>query len=321
MNASRKTERLFNLLIMLLVQQRYVGKDRIREILYPGQSTDAFEKMFERDKEELRSLGLPIEVGGMDAYFDDEPGYRIRPDQLALPDIKLTPEEAAVIGLATKVWEHATLAAATTEAVRKLAAYGVPLDVGALAMGEPRIGADEPSFDVFWAAALERTPVAFDYQRVGQATSTRHLQPWGVVRFSGRWYAVGFDTDRADERIFRLSRVIGAARPDGSPGSYTIPEGTDVRSIAQRLAPTPVSTPATVALRPGAGPLLRRRADRVQSGAVEVGGEPWDLVDLPTGAWSTEELLSLGADVRVESPVSLRDEVVARLTAAVGGAR
>src|SRR4029079_14716176 len=115
--ATRKSERLLNLLIMLLVQRHYVSKERIRAILYPDSSTDAFEKMFERDKEELRSLGVPIEVGNMDAYFADEPGYRIRPDEFALPDTPRTADEAAVIGLATRVWEHARLAEATTEAV------------------------------------------------------------------------------------------------------------------------------------------------------------------------------------------------------------
>src|SRR3954447_15834535 len=97
---ARKSERLLNLLIMLLVQRHYVSKDRIRAILYPDASRDAFEKMFERDKEELRSLGVPIEVGSMDAYFEDEPGYRIRADELALPEIELAADEAAVIGLA-----------------------------------------------------------------------------------------------------------------------------------------------------------------------------------------------------------------------------
>ena len=93
----QKSERLLNLLIMLLVQRRHVPKDRIREILYPGSGTDAFEKMFERDKEELRSLGVPIEVGSLDAFFDDEPGYRIRPDEFALPDVSLEGDEAAVL--------------------------------------------------------------------------------------------------------------------------------------------------------------------------------------------------------------------------------
>ena len=153
-----KSERLLNLLIMLLVQRHYVPKERIREILYPDSSPDAFEKMFERDKDELRSLGVPIEVGQMDAFFDDEPGYRIRPDEFALPDISLTADEAAVIGLATKVWQHARLAEATTEAVRKLTALGVDVDLTALDIVEPRLSADEPSFDVFWEATQERTP-------------------------------------------------------------------------------------------------------------------------------------------------------------------
>ena len=76
---------------MLLVQRHYVSKERIRAILYPDSRPDAFEKMFERDKDELRSLGVPIEVGNIDAFFDDEPGYRIRPDEFALPDITSPP--------------------------------------------------------------------------------------------------------------------------------------------------------------------------------------------------------------------------------------
>ena len=61
---------------------------------------------------------MPIEVGSIDPLFDDEPGYRISPDEFALPDIRLAGDEAAVVGLATRVWEHARLAEATTVAVR-----------------------------------------------------------------------------------------------------------------------------------------------------------------------------------------------------------
>ncbi|MFI2706721.1 helix-turn-helix transcriptional regulator, partial [Nocardioides sp. CER28] len=226
--SAQKTERLMNLLIMLLVQKRYVTKERIRDILYADSSDEAFEKMFERDKEELRSLGVPIEVGTTDPLFEDDPGYRISPSEFALPDINLTADEASVVALATKVWEHARLAEATSEAVRKLSAAGAELDVTALDLVQPRLGADEPSFDIFLEAALEHAPVVFDYQRGSHAPERRHVQPWGVVRSSGRWYVVGFDTDRDDERVFRLSRVRGEVRRDGAPGSYDIPDGTDV---------------------------------------------------------------------------------------------
>ena len=314
--AVQKSERLLNLLIMLLVQRHYVSKDRIRAILYPGSSTEAFEKMFERDKEELRSLGVPIEVGSMDVYFDDEPGYRIRPDQLALPDVELTADEAAVIGLATRVWEHARLAEATTEAVRKLTALGVPTDVTALDIAQPRLSADEPSFDVFWEAVQDRTPVEFGYRRSGATTTTtRHLHPWGVVRYSGRWYVVGLDTDRDEERVFRLSRVQGQARKVGRPGSFEVPPGTDVRATTVRLAPEPTTTRVVLLVREDAGLALRRDASSVEEAVVGPdGGAGWDRLVLTRRSDAADELLGYGADVYVEEPAELRAEVVRRLT-------
>jgi proteasome accessory factor B len=316
----RKSERLLNLLIMLLVQRHFVAKDRIRSILYPGSTDEAFEKMFERDKEELRSLGVPIEVGHMDAYFDDEPGYRIRADEFALPEIGLLADEAAVIGLATRVWQHAKLAEATTEAVRKLTALGVDVDTSALDIVEPRLSADEPSFDVFWEATQERVPVEFEYARPGQDTgTTRHLQPWGVARYAGRWYVVGYDTDRGDERVFRLSRVQGEARRAGEPGSYDVPPGTDVREVARRLAPAPTLERATLLVRSGAGLTLRRGADSVEPGVRGPDERTgWDRVVVTRGRLGlADEILGYGADVYVEGPAELRETVVGRLRAAI----
>jgi proteasome accessory factor B len=321
--ATDKTERLLNLLIMLLVQRHYVSKSRIRSILYGESSDEAFEKMFERDKDDLRSIGVPIEVGQMDAYFDDEPGYRVRPDEFQLPRIELAADEAAVIGLATRVWGHARLAEATTEAVRKLTAFGLPVDVSALDIVEPRLVAEEPSFDVFWEASQERTPVEFEYLRSGQTEpTTRHLQPWGVVRYSGRWYAVGFDTDRDEERVFRLSRVQGQARKSGRPASYDVPAGVDIRDVTQRLAPAPpVAETVIVLARGGTGHALRRSAAAVET---EVAGPDdattWDRLTLERGGEAlADELLSYGADVYVESPAALRDAMVKRLAVVLDG--
>jgi proteasome accessory factor B len=275
--------------------------------------------MFERDKEELRSLGVPIEVGSIDPLFDDEPGYRISPDDFALPDVRLAADEAAVVGLATRVWEHARLADATTDAVRKLTAAGVEVDVSALDLVEPRLSADEPAFDVFWEATTARQAVEFDYQRPGYSdVSTRHLQPWGVVRHAGRWYVLGFDTDRAEERVFRLSRVVGDARRVGPPASYDIPAGVDLRETTRRLAPPPSLVEATLLVRKGAGAILRRGAVSVE---YDVRGpdsdSPWDRVVLRRDRLA-EELLALGPDVVVESPAELRDEIISRLRATVG---
>ncbi|MAS53679.1 MAG: WYL domain-containing protein [Pimelobacter sp.] len=315
MSTAAKTERLMKLLIMLLVQRHFVPKERIRAILYGDASTDAFEKMFERDKEELRSLGVPVEVGSLDAYFD-EPGYRIRPDAFALPEIDLAPDEAAIVGLATRVWEHQRLASATTEAVRKLTAAGVDVDLTALDIAQPRLAADDPAFDVFLEALTERSALEFDYWRSGTAEpARRHLQPWGVTRYAGRWYVLGFDTDRGAERVFRLSRVQGEARRTGRPGAYQIPDGLDISATTRRLAPAPVTQRAVLLVRGGAAAPLRRMADSVE---VDVAGpDPattWDRLVLTRGNVGLEdEVLGYGASVYVESPPALRDAVVARL--------
>lgn len=314
--AAAKTERLMNLLIMLLVQRGYVTRDRIRDVLYRDSSDEAFMRMFERDKEELRSLGVPIETGNVDAYFDDEPGYRISPDRFALPPIELTGDEAAVVGLATKVWEHARLAEATTEAVRKLTAAGAEVDVAALDLVEPRLAAEEPSFDVFLTAVQEHTPVRFGYRAAGGSdVTTRHVQPWGVVRFSGRWYVVGHDVDRADRRVFRLSRVVGEARVDGEPGSYDVPTGTDVGAIARAtLRPDRPQEPAVLLVRTGAGHTLRRRAAAVEPGVPGPDAGGWDRLRLSEPPFDLAgEILAHGPDVYVEEPAALRQQVVDRL--------
>ena len=318
--ATVKSERLLNLLIMLLVQRHFVPKAQIRSILYADlKSDDAFEKKFERDKEELRGLGVPIEVGQMDPYFDDEPGYRIRADQFALPQIDLTDDEAAVVGLASRVWEQATLAQATTEAVRKLSASGIDVDLAALDIAQPRLSAEEPAFEAFWAAIAERTPLTFEYHRSGaQRPTTRHLQPYGITRYSGRWYAVGFDTDRGAERVFRLSRIEGETRKDGPSGSYDIPPDLDLSAVTRRLAPAPDRMTAAVLVRRGSAWPLRRDAETSGSIELDVTGPDttpaWDRLTLERGASGlADEVLSYGTSVLVEGPAELRDTVVSRL--------
>src|SRR4051794_35158968 len=182
--AERKTERLMNLIFALLVSKQYLTKDQIREAIadYRDSTTDqAFDRMFERDKEELRELGINVETGSIDKYFNDEPGYRIRRDEAELPDLELTREEAAVIGLATQVWEHAGLASQSTTALVKLKAIGVDVDTSVLRMAEPKLSTDEPSFDAMWEATTRRIPITFAYARPNAEPMVRHLQPWGIV--------------------------------------------------------------------------------------------------------------------------------------------
>ena len=316
--AARKSERLLNLLITLLVSRSYVTKERIRGVVeqYRDQSDDAFEKMFERDKEELRSLGIPIEVGYLDPAFADEPGYRVERAAFELPQIDLEPDEAAVIGLAARVWQHAGLASATSDALVKLKAAGVSVDRAALNVVQPQLAVDEPSFEAFWNATQSRTRVVFDYHTSSSAeTNVRHLQPWGVVSYRGRWYVVGLDTDRGAPRLFRLSRVKGAVATDGKSASFEVPAGTDIRALTESLAPPRAEHPAQLRVRSDSAHGLRRHARRLDAAGLSDG---WDRIEVSYGRSDAlaDEVLSYGADVVVEAPDELRSMVVARLQAA-----
>ncbi|HSV39595.1 MAG TPA: WYL domain-containing protein [Nocardioidaceae bacterium] len=315
--SARKSERLLNLLITLLVSRTYVSKERLRQVIAEygeAPSDDAFEKMFERDKEDLRQLGVPIEVGSPDPLFEDDKGYRIVRSAFELPEIELSPEEAAVVGLAARVWQHAGLASATSDALVKLKAAGVDVDREALNLVQPQLAVDEPTFELIWDCLRTRTPVRFEYRK-SEATSAelRHLQPWGVATYRGRWYVVGLDTDRGQPRLFRLSRVQGDVVRDGRPGVYVVPPGTDLRELTSALAPVPQDLTARLLIRRGAALGLRRRTRPVEGEAPQ----GWDHLEVSFGRDGSlvDEVLGHGENVIVLEPPDLREAVIRELKA------
>ncbi len=317
---AKKSERLMNLTICLLVTRHFISKDRIRSAVegYRDLSDDAFDRMFDRDKEELRILGIPIEVGAIEKGFEDEVGYRIRRDRFELPEISLEADEAAVVGLAARVWQHASLATATTQGLRKLRAGGVDVDESALSIIEPQLATDEPAFDPVFEAVTTRRPIEFPHQRPGRGEAvTRHLEPWGIVSWHGHWYVVGHDRDRDAERMFRLSRIVGDVTFIGPPDSYAPPPDLQLRRLAESLAPPRPRESATVRVRAGTAAPLRRRASR--SRPVDGG---WTELELAYASGQTlaDELLSYGPDVVVVAPPEVRESVVRQLSALAGAA-
>ncbi|MDN5896363.1 MAG: WYL domain-containing protein [Nocardioides sp.] len=318
-----KSERLLNLLILLLVQRNYITKQRIRQTIpsYREASEDAFERMFDRDKDELRALGAPVVAEATDAYFGDEVGYRIRPDDFALPGIDLTADEAAVVGLATRVWQHAGLAGATSDALTKLSAAGLEIDRRRLDIAAPVVTVADEHFDVFWQASLERIRLSFDYQRSGsQEVTRRHLEPWGVVSSSGRWYVVGQDTDRGEPRLFRLSRVRGKVSRNGKAGAYDIPAGINLRDLTRSLSPAPATETALVLVRSDAALSLRRTATEVEAGVPGPDTETgWDRlrVAYSSPANLVDDVLVFGHDACIEAPQEARELAITRLSEVV----
>jgi len=315
--SKRKTERLLGLVVCLLSTRRYLSADQIRQAVpgYPEQD-DLFKRMFERDKEDLRDLGVPLETG-LNHPFDDDPGYRIRQQAYELPELRLEADEAAVLGLAARVWQRAALEGAAAGALLKLRAAGMEAgEENAVPQGiEPRLGTPEPAFGPLWEAVRDRRPVTFSYRAAGRSEpQRRELEPWGVVNRHGRWYVAGWDRVRDDTRVFRLSRIAGAVKFCGPAGSVTVPDGADVRELVRDWDSAPAREhTAVLRVRSGGGVGLRQHAVSVRPD--ETGPPGWDLVTTrfaDVGSFA-DYTASFGPDAVVLDPPDLREAVIARL--------
>jgi proteasome accessory factor B len=314
--AAKRAERLVNLVIALLGTRQYVTAARIRATV-PGYEADdgsdradeAFKRMFERDKAELREMGVPLETGRT-SVFDTEDGYRIARADYELPEITLTGEEAAAVGLALRLWESAQLAGAAHSALVKLKAAGIDVDPGRAIPLQPRLDAGEPAFEPCYAAARDRRLLEFDYRRPDEDTPAhRRVQPWGVVAWHGRWYLVGQDLDRQAPRVFRLSRVVGTPRPVG-PAEAFEPPAVDLTELVARQDGGEERL-VVVRARPGTAIGLRRTA--IPLGPTDDGEDRLELRTTdPDGL--AGQLAQYGADVVVEHPAEVRDAVIERLT-------
>jgi proteasome accessory factor B len=320
--SARRTERLLNLVICLLATRRWLTKDQIRAAVpqYADcESDEAFDRMFERDKDDLRESGIPVATGTGERWFEDETGYRIDRDAYALPPVQLDAEELAVVGLASRVWQQASLAGPAARALAKLTALGIETDEDAVAGLEPRIRTAEPAFDALYAATRDRQVVSFGYRKPEGELSVRTVEPWAVASRSGHWYLVGHDRDRQDSRVFRLSRVEGEVRLLGRRGAYTVPADLDPRAMIGYLGGAVDGRTAVILVRSGRAAGLRRRALDVPAGSFEPGPDGFDRLqfEIKDAGIFAADLTAYGPDVVVLEPQDLRDDVRRRLAAAL----
>ena len=302
---SDRLERLINLVIALREARVPMTAEEIREKVAGYGQTDpsAFRRMFERDKADLRDLGVPLVTAPVDRWRDVE-GYRIRPEDYDLPPIALEPAELAALAVAAQV-----TGLDGGRALRKLEVDapegGRPGTLPALA-----VSVDAPHRDALLAAQLEGRRVRFPYRPPGRPSAVRTLDPAGLVHRAGRWYVVGTDVDRMARRAFRLDRIEGdvvdvgvaADRSQGLEGPVGV---TDV------VPGTGESLEARVAASPTVSWLVARRA--------RGHGTPTDdgRTSYTVSARDADDLLSwflpLGPEAELLGPPGIRAQVAAAL--------
>lgn len=300
-----------NLTICLLLARRFVEREQIRELVegYHGLSDQAFERTFERDKDDLRAMGVPVETGSNSALFPDEVGYRIRRRDFELPEIDFTPAELAALGIASTVWDDARVGGQATQALAKLRASGLDPDAERVATFAPTVGAREPAFETLWQAILAGRPVGFTYKDV-----ERVVEPWRLVNRKGAWYLIGFDRTRGEGRSFKVSRIASA--PSLKRGDIAAPDPAVVEEHLASLD-APRDTVATVAVREGAAPDLVRFAEPApdDTPGVPPGFAAWRLSVASELVGAAGDLAWHGADVVVLDPPALAAAVRAHLEA------
>jgi proteasome accessory factor B len=310
-------ERLLKLVILLLDTSRPLTFSDIRDKLpaYAQEDLSAAKRMFERDKDVLRDLGIPVELAPTDVW-DVEEGYLIPKDRYYLPEIQFTPEELSALYVAAH-----TLGAddEAEQAVRKLQAGAGEGILAGLPQGPVAAGPDVPGSRLGQVArAIEDgRSIRFRYRPATGRAGRRHMDPYALVTGAGHWYVVGLDRNRGDIRSFRMSRFLSEVTEGGAASEP--PEGFDAREHLKH-GPWGVGDPeveARMAFSPEVGWWAVRGVEHARQLREHVDG--WVEVALPAarGDSFVSWALTFGPDAEVLGPPELRKAVIRRLEALV----
>lgn len=311
--ASRKNERLINLTIALLATKRYLTKSEIFRTIegYEG-SAESKERMFERDKDDLRRIGIVIDVQGVDPGFEDEPGYRIHPDTYSLNLGELNGVEVALLSLAAEAWRGAALGESAQSALVKLRSLGIASDFDALPNLSPKLNVRSPNFVPLTRAIADRVSITFKYLSAQLQEESRTVDPTGLGSREGNWYLVGFDKDRAETRTFRLDRIVSQVELVSKKDAFETEPNFNVLAFLDSTLFEKREI-AEVSIRMGRGHALRRDARVISS------DDEFDLCQIPYSDESRflDSILWHADDVIVHTPIQIREKVVERLQSLV----
>ena len=222
----QRIERLLNLIAALLDSARPMTAEEIRTRIagYDQANHEAFRRAFERDKEALRAMGIPLEVRSTDPFAEQADAYTIPKARYYLPRIDFDPDEVAALEIAAEILLGAGEQAGA--ALLKLSIDAPPSpQAGPRVVWGADLAAEQPLLGPLYGAQIERRRVTFGYTTASGVASTRTVEPYQLLHRSGHWYVVGRDIERAAVRAFRVSRIT--TKVDVGDGGYAIPPDFD----------------------------------------------------------------------------------------------
>jgi proteasome accessory factor B len=311
-------ERLFSLVLALLSSEGGLTKSEIlstvqgyrQRFVHSGDNSN-LERQFERDKDDVRELGVPLETieSPEQAGNNHNLRYRIPRADYELPeDISFSAEESTLLGLAAMVWREGSLSEESRRAIVKLRSLGIATAEPVLSYA-PQLRVREQSFEPLRSALDKSVYVTFDYLKPGeQASSSRTVAPLALVQHQGRWHLYAKDPAVERFRTFLLRRIVGPVRGSKNPcGESTVDAAAHALAELDEVWQTNV---AIVRVEPGtdAATRLSKRRGTTTKPATQL---ELHFTDFNIFA---DELASFGPEVLVVSPPKLRQAVVARLT-------
>jgi proteasome accessory factor B len=312
--SSAKTERLVNLTMALLATQRYMQKSEIfRKVAGYSGSSETKERMFERDKDDLRNLGIEIEVASHDPLFEDEPGYRIRPDSYRMPLNTFSTEEVSIITTALGLWLDSGFENVANTAARRFRSLGeaeLPFPVSPLKSSELT---EEGLLEVTRALA-QKSQISFDYRKPDTALAERrNVNPFGLSAWKGSWYLVGEDLDRDDIRVFKLDRITSTIEVSKKSGAFEIPSDFKVRDYLIMYSDSSIVVSAL--MRKDKAHSLRSRVVKVEALTDPEWAEDWEQVSYECDEFNDalQEALWYSDSLIIQSPSELREKIIESL--------
>lgn len=300
-----KSSRLINL-TMALLGKKYITKSTIFKSVegYSG-TPEAMERMFERDKTDLRDLGITIEVGGFDPLFEDEPGYRILNSDYTFNLGDLSSEEVGLLALAADIWAKNLQSDSARSGLRKIKSL-TTIDEDEFTNRPHYSLAEQPNtFHDLWQAVTNRQEVVFDYSSARSGTQSRRtVHPYGIGSWHGAWYLVGNELESASIKAYRMNRIIGDVKRSSRSDTYAIPDGFNVSDY---LIMTKTTGEEPCVIRVKKGSCLNLRA----MSRVITENDGFDLLEIHQvqRAELVRTILWSGADAEVISPHDIRDEI------------